>query len=281
MTTDRPNMPNESMRHLDEDTISDLAEERLGGEDQAAATNHLAVCPQCREEVAWIRTLRERIRELPEEHEPPHGAWQAIEERIRSGSRPPLGELRVRPATDRRAGQAPVGTGGQTAVGMAGQTAGQAAEGTAPRTASRQIPLWRLAAVLVLMALPAAATWLIMQPAQEDNADSLAGVEQPAGAGSVESDLRFAAETPAMVAEAYEPTIRQLRAILEANREQLQPGTIEILEENLRIIDAAIEDFYAALEADPANIDTVLLLNGMYETKVQLLRQATRLTREA
>jgi hypothetical protein len=234
--------------HLDADTISDFAERKLTGDEQAAAAEHLARCPRCRDEVTWIRTLRERVRELPEEREPPTDGWPAIEQRIRSGARPPADDLDA--ARRRRA---------------------------ARRGFTADPTLRRVAAIVLLMALPAGATWLVMRSATDAPSERTAGAPAGAEERSIEEELRFAANTPEAVARAYEPTIRELRDVLEANRDRLQPGTIEVLEENLRVIDAAIEDFYRALEADPANFDTTRLLNGMYETKIQLLRQAASL----
>ena len=52
-----------------------------------------------------------------------------------------------------------------------------------------------------------------------------------------------------------------------------------VLERNLALIDAAIVEARAALEADPANADLRALLWGAHRQKLDLLDRATRLTR--
>ena len=112
------------------------------------------------------------------------------------------------------------------------------------------------AAALVLMAASSAATVLIMREAP----DAVANVP------AFESD--------------YIEQAAALSDVLGAERERLAPETIETLERNLRIIDGAIAESRAALEADPGDPDLRLLLQASHQQKVALLEQATRLARE-
>ena len=114
-----------------------------------------------------------------------------------------------------------------------------------------------VAAALVLMAASSAATVLIMRQDPE---------------GSV-------AAAPAFE-EDYIEQAAALSGVLGAERGRLAPETIETLERNLRIIDQAIAESRAALEADPGDPDLRLLLRASHEQKVALLEQATRLARE-
>ena len=114
-----------------------------------------------------------------------------------------------------------------------------------------------IAAALVLMAASSAATVLIMRDAPSD----------------------VAAAVPALEAD-YIEQAAALSGVLGAERGRLAPETIETLERNLRIIDQAIADSRAALEADPGDPDLRLLLRASHEQKVALLEQATRLARE-
>lgn len=94
---------------------------------------------------------------------------------------------------------------------------------------------------------------------------------------------RTPAEGPAAVPALEQGYIAQaaaLRGIVERERDHLAPGTIETLERNLRIIDRAIADSRAALEADPGNPDLRMLLRTSHEQKVALLQQATRIAQE-
>lgn len=77
----------------------------------------------------------------------------------------------------------------------------------------------------------------------------------------------------------YELAAGDLERALREGRDQLAPGTVEVLERNLALIDAAIAEARAALEADPANADLRALLRGAHRQKLDLLERATRLTR--
>ncbi|MGE5927610.1 MAG: anti-sigma factor family protein [Gemmatimonadota bacterium] len=132
--------------------------------------------------------------------------------------------------------------------------AGIASRIRAPRR--RLLPA--LAAALVLMAASSAATVLVLR-------------HQPAS-GTV-------ASVPAIEA-GYIEQAAALSAVLGAERGRLAPETIATLERNLRIIDAAIAESRAALEADPGDTDLRLLLQASHQQKVALLEQATRLARE-
>lgn len=114
-----------------------------------------------------------------------------------------------------------------------------------------------VAAALVLMAASSAATVLIMR---DDEPDAVS-------------------ELPAIEAD-YIEQAAALATVLDSERARLAPATVETLERNLRIIDGAIAESRAALEADPGDPDLRLLLRASHEQKVALLEQATRLARE-
>jgi len=54
----------------------------------AAVEAHLAVCAECRDEVAWIRSLRSQADDLPRSIEPPRDLFPEIRERI--AANPPV-----------------------------------------------------------------------------------------------------------------------------------------------------------------------------------------------
>ncbi|HEU4827723.1 MAG TPA: zf-HC2 domain-containing protein [Gemmatimonadales bacterium] len=114
-----------------------------------------------------------------------------------------------------------------------------------------------VAAALLLMAASSAATVLIMR---QDPAEAAAALP------AFESD--------------YIEQAAALSRVLGEERGALAPETIETLERNLRIIDQAIAESRAALEADPGDPDLRLLLRASHEQKVALLEQAARLARE-
>lgn len=114
-----------------------------------------------------------------------------------------------------------------------------------------------VAAALVLMAASSAATVLIMRGDGSDVVSAL----------------------PAFEAD-YIEQASALATVLDSERARLAPETVETLERNLRIIDGAIAESRAALEADPGDPDLRLLLRASHQQKVALLEQATRLARE-
>jgi anti-sigma factor RsiW len=78
----------------------------------------------------------------------------------------------------------------------------------------------------------------------------------------------------------YSSEVEQLQAVLRQNRDQLAPETVQILEENLQIIDAAILEARTALANDPQSAMLGELLRSAYQRKVDLLKQVARSSAE-
>lgn len=124
------------------------------------------------------------------------------------------------------------------------------------------------AAAIALMAVSAGSVWLakprrpIMQPAVA-----------PPAAGAM------SAVAPVAMAEAaYGSAVRDLEQVLADGRGRLDTATVRVLEQNLRIIDAAIAECRRALAADPASPYLNAHLAQTMKRKIELLRQAARLT---
>lgn len=75
----------------------------------------------------------------------------------------------------------------------------------------------------------------------------------------------------------YEATVRTLEQELELRRADLDPATVAVVEENLRIIDRAIEEARAALADDPSSSYLTTHLAQTMQRKVELLQRATTL----
>jgi len=89
-------------------------------------------------------------------------------------------------------------------------------------------------------------------------------------------------EAPAAaIAVAYAPTLAELERTLAVDRDRLQPETIATLDANLAILNSAIREIEAALAADPAHRGNLRSLDGMYQTKVGVLRQVVTLANGA
>ena len=74
-------------------------------------------------------------------------------------------------------------------------------------------------------------------------------------------------------------TLQTLR-VLREQRAELSPETVQILEENLEIIDKAIQDARSALVNDPQSDMLGEMLRSAYQRKIDLLKQAARSSAE-
>ncbi len=84
---------------------------------------------------------------------------------------------------------------------------------------------------------------------------------------------------PASFADAqYDAAVADLEAALESGRARLDPSTVTVLEENLALIDRAIEESRQALETDPASTYVSRHLIQTRRAKLDLLRHAAALT---
>ncbi|MDH3456559.1 MAG: zf-HC2 domain-containing protein [Gemmatimonadota bacterium] len=133
-----------------------------------------------------------------------------------------------------------------------------------PRRVSFSVPQL-VAAAVVLMAVSAGAVWLTMTSSSTP------------GEPGVSSGGPATVVTAVAVTE-YDAAVAALEQELAARRSSLDRTTVAVLEENLRIIDEAIEEARAALERDPGNTYLNQHLAQTMWGKVRLLRRATGLT---
>jgi putative zinc finger protein len=76
----------------------------------------------------------------------------------------------------------------------------------------------------------------------------------------------------------YDAAVVDLERALQSGRGQLDPATVKIVEDNLAIIDQAVDDARRALAADPANADLSGYLVETRRRKLDVLRSAAALT---
>lgn len=127
-----------------------------------------------------------------------------------------------------------------------------------------------LAAGLALMLLSGASVWLLLAPAGSAPATSTVAVNSPVGEAAV------AAAMPG-----YQAAASDLQRVLADLRDRLDPETVRVIEENLAVIDRAIDEAQAALAQDPANPFLNQHLAENMWRKVRLLRQATEIATAA
>jgi hypothetical protein len=138
------------------------------------------------------------------------------------------------------------------------------------RRARPAAPVWQrwsalAAAAVVLVVLSSGATAYLLRA-------RAAAPVAAAPAAAPRTNSALVAFRPAEME--YLSTVEALQAELAARRDELSPETVAVIEANLRIIDQAIAEARAALEADPRNPDLPLHLSGVYRTKVELLQSA-------
>ena len=75
----------------------------------------------------------------------------------------------------------------------------------------------------------------------------------------------------------YDSLVADLTRVLDQQRDQMEPETVRIIEENLQIIDMAIDDIRGALVEDPSDGFLNAYLARAMRRKVEVLRHASSL----
>jgi anti-sigma factor RsiW len=131
------------------------------------------------------------------------------------------------------------------------------------------------AASLFIAALAGGIVWRIRVPPRAAT-DAVSQLAPAATAPDAAPDIE-----PVSLGDAqYDAAVADLQRALDKGRGKLDATTIEIVEQNLKIVDQAIEQARRALLADPAN---TYLTGHLVETrrkKLNLLRRAAALTTE-
>ena len=216
--------------------LSDYLDHDLARDDFDAVERHLVACAECRDTLTALAAVKTRAASLVDPPAPTD-LWAGIASRIGTAGSSSAAS-RPRPVVvelPRR-----------------------------PRASSWFAPQW-VAAAAVFAVVAAAA--LFTARGQFAPALRPGTVAVKPGAGEQAAAASFDAEQ-------IEGEIGQLQAALDRGRGKLDPKTVQVLEDNLRIIRKATEDAKAALEADPANVDLQDYLAGSVQRKLDLVRRA-------
>ncbi|MFW6084399.1 MAG: hypothetical protein ACODAA_04240, partial [Gemmatimonadota bacterium] len=81
--------------------------------------------------------------------------------------------------------------------------------------------------------------------------------------------------------ESYERAGRALTAELAAQRNRLDPGTAELLDENLAAVDTAIRELEDARAGSPSDAALAELLESRHRLRLELLREAVALSTDS
>jgi hypothetical protein len=235
------------MRDRFTDLLSDYLDHDLPRGESEALERHLADCAECRETLAVLERVKMRAATLVDPPAPTD-LWAGIASRI--------GSAGSTSATPRRA----------------------VVHELPRRPAFWTVPQWALAAA-AFVAVALGVSWVVqnrMTPALRPVADQRQSAPAT-GFGSTAQPGGTDASAASFDATAIESEIVQLQQALDRGRDRLDPKTIEVLEENLRIIRKATEDARHALEQDPANRDLKQYFAGSVQSKLELVRRAAQL----
>ncbi len=224
------------------DLLSDYLDHDLPRSECDALERHLETCAGCRETLAALAAVKSRAASLVDPPAP-NDLWAGIASRIgTAGSTSGVGASRPMViALPRRARVA--------------------------RWLPWSVPQW-VAAAAAFAVVAAGAVWLV----QGRVTGGGVAVRDAAPANPV---LR--ASTVDFDADRLDQEIRDLRAALERGRDRLAPETVQVLENNLRIIDQALNDARTALQQDPANAQLRDYLANSVQRKLDLMRRAATL----
>jgi hypothetical protein len=267
---------------LDE-LLPDYLEGTLPTAERAGVEAHAAGCTRCASLLNDLQDVRAAAAALPTLR-PSRDLWEGIAARIEA----PVIEL---DAAARRAavgGRRPrrdfrLAWMGAAAAALVAVTAGITHQLTVQNMERGGVPT-------IAVAPPAAKDDSIVAAARRPadvarptapQAQFAQGAPRTGGAGTLTGGRATSVPTvPVRRAAAratYDREIAALRGILSERRGGLSPSTVEILEQNLRIIDQAIEQSRAALARDPASVFLDQQLNNALEKKIELLRTAALL----
>jgi len=233
------------------DHLTDYLDDELGAADRAAIDAHLHDCATCTEELNSLRRIVAHAATVAEhDTAPARDLWSGIRARI-EGRATRLDERAVH-------------------VGLAHRS-GEAAK------AARRISFsfaQLAAAAVVLIAVSATGAWILRGRAPASSAPAGAVIQAEVEPTAAAADVRFVNFADAQ----YDAAVSDLETALHERRNDLNPRTVEILERNLRLIDAAIAQARQALEEDPGNTYLNRHLVDSRRRKLELLRRAAAMT---
>lgn len=229
------------------DRWTDLISEYLDGCMEPVARRdmeaHLRECAACSATLDDLRGIVARAASLPTPA-PPAEIWAGVEARVRAAAAPPQAPSHARPHAARA----------------------RQASWTSWRI-SLTLPQLAAACVAVI-ALSGGMAWYVSRT-PGDSRDRAAVPMTTTAAATLETS------------DATIEDIEELRRILAAGRDRLDPATVRSLEESLIVIDTAIRQGRTALQADPQNPYVRDHLDETMRRKVDLLRRATQLASAA
>jgi anti-sigma factor RsiW len=262
--------------------LPDYLEGTLDDSMRAPVELHLRECVRCAGLVRDMENIQRDASALPD-LVPARDLWEGIEARIAA----PVIPLAARP--ERRRSFAPAWMGVAAAaliVSTAGITYTLTERSLAPRQSDLPAPVvtpTQRQADAQIEGGPAGqasptAVAVGPSPVESGNSNAVSRTRessvQPGATAVSPVSLTQTGTQPEAV---YGKEIALLQQIMSQRKTQLDSSTVLIIERNLRIIDAAIEQSRAALAKDPASLLLSEQLTHALDKKVELLRTAALL----
>jgi len=264
-----------------DDVLLEYLEETLDVASRASVDQHVASCVRCSAIMRDIGAIRSEAGRLPD-LAPSRNLWKGISERI-APTVLPL-SVPARPAMPRRWIPLAAAAAAVLVIGTAGLTYVVTSKVLAPSA--------RVATVVSEAPIPTQPARSPLPGGGSDDVQSGA-VAVESSAGTTEAEAPRAPVRPtspgrepsaALVSRSsptsartvgdmtYGDEIQRLQAIITERRRELDPATVSVIEESLKVIDAAVKQSRAALARDPGSGFLVDQLNSALDKKVELLR---------
>jgi len=257
--------------------LPDYLEGTLGDSLRAPVEMHLRECVRCAGLVRDLENIQRDASALPD-LVPARDLWEGIEARIAA----PVIPLAARP--ERRRSFAPAWMGIAAAaliVSTAGITYTLTERSLAPRQGGEPaaaITSTQPQTDPQIDAVPSAPNAVAAAPSPVERGNSNGGSLRVESSGPRSmTDVSPVSQTGPAPEAVYGREIALLQQIMSQRKTQLDSSTVLIIERNLRIIDAAIEQSRAALAKDPASRLLSEQLTHALDKKVELLRTAALL----
>lgn len=223
------------------DRLSEYLDEELDEADRVELEAHLAECATCAHVLRQLQDVKETAANL-QDRPPEVDLWQGISERVR-------------------------------AIPQAQPDVVDIREGRQRQVRRFHFTLPQLAAAgIALVLISAGGGWLARPNLVQSSAPSPSAAAQPAAAVAVLAGFEIAE---------YDAAVDELQQILEQGRDQLDPGTVAVLDRSLDTIDRAIAEAREALSGDPANSYLSTHLANTMNRKIRLLQHAATLATAA
>jgi anti-sigma factor RsiW len=260
--------------------LPEYLEGTLDGSMRASVEQHLRECVRCTSLVRDLENITKEAASLPD-LAPSRDLWAGIESRIAA----PVIALGAAPARQRRLAPAWMGiaaaalivsTAGITYTLTARTIRGSAVATAVPSAASTQLTAPK--PVTVMTAPEPTGAIDTGAPVASGISRLAQNASAPTRRSGVPASL--ASQTQAAINPTdgiYVKEIALLQDVVRQKKSQLDPSTVAIIERNLQIIDAAIEQSRAALIRDPASRMLSQQLTHALDKKVELLRTAAML----